>query len=218
MPPPPGESGGASFNALTSTSRVASALDTGGAPSSSTLNVTVRSAVDGSSLVSTYVTLRIALWYAARDAVPVNVTVPEPAFHDPVTPPPSANASTSSPAAWLPEIVTVACVRFALSASVIVSPPATVTALPFSTYATLPPPVVTSGASFTAVTVTPRVRVGLGSAPSFTVMLTVRVALDGFSLEFEYVTLRSALWYAATDALPDNVIVPVPLSHEPVMP
>ena len=53
-----------------------------------------------------------------------------------------------------------------------------------------------AGWSFTAVIVMVRVVVPrlFAAAPSFAVKVSVRTAVEGLSLEFEYVMVRSAVW------------------------
>ncbi len=57
-----------------------------------------------------------------------------------------------------------------------------------------------------AVTVTSRLALPV-AAPSFAVNVSVRVAVLGFWLELLYVTVRSAVWYAAGLADPVSVRV-----------
>ena len=70
-----------------------------------------------------------------------------------------------------------------------------------------------TGASFTAVTLTVLVSVFESISPSFATKLTVRAAVLGASLEFAYVTARSAVRHSASVAVaPAEVRVSTPVA------
>ena len=92
------------------------------APSSiAQLIVRVTELAVGFSLVEEYVTVLRAVWYCATVAVPDKVKTPTPLLYEPLMPFWFEKPSTS-PVVNPPEILTVAPVKFKLSASLTVKP------------------------------------------------------------------------------------------------